>query len=106
MISDYFIPGFKIKRLTNTGDGGGSNAQTFSNVATISGRMRPLSGSEMMRNERMNYVTTHRFYCAFTNVISATSRIEDTNGLTYEVKLIINPMNLNEHLQVDCELKQ
>lgn len=106
MISDYFIPGYKIKSLIETGDGGGSLVKTYSSGIDIAGRMRPLSGNEMMKNERMNYITTHRFYCSFTDAISATSKIVDPSGLEYEVKLIINPMNFNEHLQIDCELKQ
>jgi SPP1 family predicted phage head-tail adaptor len=107
MINNYFKPGFKVQSSINANKGGGSYSPSYSSdVATISGRMRQLSGSEMMKNERMNYITTHRFYCVFTKVIDATSRIVDKAGLIYDVKLVTNPMNMNRHLEVDCELKQ
>lgn len=103
MIQDYFLPGFEIKRATQTSNGG-IVEESYSTIATVEGRMRPLSGSEIMRNEKNNYITTHRFYC---NVIDLNENdVICKDGKTYEVKLKVNPMEMNEFLQVDCECKE
>lgn len=106
MISNYFTPGYKIKTASNTPDGGGGIVVSYSIAATIPGRMRMLNGNEIIQNEKKSLVTTHRFYCDYTNVITATSKIEAPDGSIYEVKLINNPMEFNEFLQIDCELKR
>lgn len=102
MIQDYFIPGFEIKRATETSNGG-IVEQSYLTIATVYGRMRPLSGTEIYRNEKNNYITTHRFYC---NVIDIeNSDLISKDGKTYEVKLKVNPMEMSEFLQLDCECK-
>jgi hypothetical protein len=105
MIDDYFINGWEVQRPT-TSNVGGIATDTYSKVLTIPGRMRPLSGGEIFQNERNGYKTTHRFYCGIY-VIENTDRIHDTvHDLTYDIQLIRNPMEMNDHLEIDVLLEQ
>lgn len=100
MIEDYFTPGWEIQRPT-TQNVGGIAKDTYSTVATIDGRMRPLTGNEIFQNEKNNYKTTHRFYCGIHD-IKSDDRIHDSVlNLTYEVELIKNPMSMDDHLEID-----
>lgn len=97
MIDDYFTPGWEIQRPT-TQNVGGIAKDTYALIATISGRMRPLSGGEIYQNEKNGYKTTHRFYCGIHDIQSSDRIISDK---TYEVELIRNPMSMDDHLEVD-----
>jgi len=100
MISDLFIPGFVIKRRTESTVNGNLTA-SYATVATISGRIRLLSGDEKITNEKENWTTTHRFYCDASNTLNRGDVIVK-DGKTYDIKVIDNPHELDEFLQVDC----
>lgn len=104
MIDKYYGEGFKIKRQSLQDDGGGVSVPVFTDVMDVSGRLRPLTGNEILANERIGLRTTHRFYCDVISVIP-TDRIYDSNSSSsYDIKFIKNPMSMNHHLEIDCEL--
>lgn len=102
MLVDYFTSSCAIKRPTTTNVGG--IAQTsYTTIATVMGKIRQLNGREIYQNEKQNEVTTHRVYLPIIDVkYNDVLTIEDNN---YKVKIVNNPMGMNEFLQVDCEKK-
>lgn len=103
-IDSYYISGFIIKRPVETNDGGGVMVLSFSDLLTTSGRMRPLTGNEILANEALGLKTSHRFYCPVIDV-NEKDRIYDSNkNKTYEIKFVKNPMEMDDHLEIDCEL--
>jgi len=103
MISDLYLSGFTILRPTVT-KAGGIATEVLTTVATVAGRMRPLSGNEMLQNEKLNYVTTHRFYC--NRITIRPDDIISKDGNNFNVRLIRNVMEMNSHLEIDCKLKE
>jgi head-tail adaptor len=104
MIEDYYRSAYTIMRPINTVDSGGSPIETFSDLISISGRMRPLNGSEILTNEKIGIKTSHRFYCGVIDVVEADRIYDGLNLKTYEIKFIKNPLEMNDHLEIDCEL--
>ena len=103
-IENFYKSGYTIKRPITTIDSGGSPIETFSDFITASGRMRPLTGNEILANEKLGLVTSHRFYCAVIDA-EEKDRIYDSNtGNTYEVKFVKDPMEMRHHLEIDCKL--
>ncbi len=102
-IDSYYKPGFTIKRPVRTVDSGGSPVETFSDFLTTSGRMRPLTGTEILANEKLGLVTSHRFYCAVIDVEEKDKIYNSNTGNTYEVKFVKNPMEMGDHLEIDCK---
>lgn len=102
---DSFIPGYVIKRPTVSNEDG-ILKETDVVVALVSGRMRPLSGNEMIKNEKMGYTTTHRFYCDVVEIQPMDSIYDSVKNITYAIKLIVNPMEMNEFLQIECEYRE
>ena len=102
-IESYYKSGYTIKRVTNVPDGAGAYTEQLADVVSTYGRLRPLSGNEILANEKLNYRTTHRFYCPVIDV-KPEDKIYDSNSEKfYEVKFIKNPMEMDSHLEVDCE---
>lgn len=106
MISDYYIPGFQIQNISRAPDDVGGFTTSYQTAGTIYGRICPLSGNEILKNEKINVITTHRFYCGYNTLVTTSSKIVAPDGRAFEVKLIVDPMELHEFLQIDCELKQ
>lgn len=103
-VESYYKSGYMIKRAVNTNDGGGVVIQTFSDLVATYGRMRALTGTEILANEKLGLVTSHRFYCPVIDV-EEKDRIYDSNkSKTYEIKFVKNPMEMDSHLEIDCEL--
>lgn len=102
-IDSYYKSGFTIKRVTNVDDGAGSYTEQLSDLVSTNGRMRPLNGNEILANEKLNYRTTHRFYCPVTDIKPDDKIYDTTSEKYYEVKSIKNPMEMDSHLEVDCE---
>lgn len=102
-IADQYKPGYKIKRPAYS-NVNGIATETFSDLSDISGRMRPLTGNEVLANERLGKKTSHRFYCDVTDVEERDRIYDSNNNLTYDIKFVKNPMEMNHHLEIDCEL--
>lgn len=102
-IDSYYKSGFTIKRVTNVNDGAGSYTKLLSDLIATYGRMRPLSGTEILANEKLGVITTHRFYCPIISVRPDDKIYDSNSDKFYEIKFIKNPMEMNDHLEVDCE---
>lgn len=104
MIEDYYIDDFKVKRQTLQNDGGGVFTPVFTDYSNVKGRLRPLTGNEILANDRIGLKTTHRFYCDVINVIVTDRIFDSVSSSSYDIKFIKNPMQMNHHLEIDCEL--
>ncbi len=102
MISAHYDREFEIKRPVTTSNGGLVSV-VYQTIATIRGKLRPLSGNERHYNEKNNYETTHRLYCDVMDIRAEDKIIDLTNGRVYDVKYIKNPMELDRYLMVDCK---
>lgn len=102
-IDTYYKSGFTIKRPIPSVDSGGSPVETFSDFLTTSGRMRPLTGTEILANEKLGLVTSHRFYCPVIDVEEKDRIYNSTTENTYEVKFVKDPMEMGDHLEIDCK---
>lgn len=102
-IDSYYKSGFTVKRVTNVDDGAGSFTEQLSDLVSTYGKMRPLSGNEILANDKLNYRTTHRFYCPVIDIKPEDKIYDSTSEKYYEVKSIKNPMEMNVHLEIDCE---
>ena len=107
MIEDYYISDGFVTKRPSTINSGGIATVTLTDVSEISGRMRDLSGYEVVTNEKKGYTTTHRFYCAASVDINEKDILYDSNNdKYYEVSVVRNPMQMDKHLEVDCEFKK
>lgn len=103
-IDSYYKSGYMIQRPVSTVDAGGAPIESFSDLTSTYGRLRPLSGNEILANEALGLKTSHRFYCPVLDVVEK-DRIYDSNkSKTYEIKFVKNPMEMDSHLEIDCEL--
>lgn len=104
MIDATFKEGYKIQRPTTTNNNG-LVEKTYTDVATISCRVRQLSGNEAIAAEKMGYTANYRIYCLATDV-EEQDRIIGLNDEIYEVKNVNNVMDMGQLFHVDCELKK
>jgi len=102
-ISDFYNSLFDVMRSTTIESGYGGTKLSWGKSATVSGRLRPLSGDERMRADKMSLYSTHKLY-TYVADITQSDRIIDVAGNTYEVKYIKNPMNMDNHFEIDLEL--
>ena len=72
---------------------------------TIKGRLRKLSGNEIVRSDQLQSIGTHRLYCYPADIVKETDRIV-FNGKNYEIIDVNNVMNFDDLLQIECEEQQ
>lgn len=100
-IESYYVGGYEIHRATKSVDAGGSVTESLSKQSDIVGRMRPLSGDEILANEKLGLITSHRFYCPVTDLKYGDYILDTVKSQLYEVKFVKNPMEMDDHLEVD-----
>lgn len=105
-IETYWVSGFEIKRVTKVDDNAGSYTEQLSKVSDTVGRLRPLSGNEILANEKLNLITSHRFYCPVIDVNEGDYIYDTVKPRLFEVKYVRNPMDMDEHLEIDCLFKK
>jgi len=105
MIRSLYKSGYRIERPAFTNEAG-IEKKTYSEVTTISGRMRPLTGNEILANDKLGLKTTDRFYCDIVDIKEEDRIIDLNSGKIFEVKHPKNPMGMNHHLEVDCEFNR
>ena len=64
-----------LQREARTADGGGGFARTWSTYATVWGEVRPLSGTERLRAERLENPVTYRVRIRHRDDVDAADRI-------------------------------
>lgn len=105
-IESYLVTGYEIYRPTNLDDGAGSSTEQLIKLADTTGRMRPLTGDEILANEKLNLITSHRFYCPVQEIQNGDYIKDTVKDQLYDVKFVKNPMEMDDHLEVDCKIKE
>lgn len=105
-IESYFRPGFDVKRVIKVDDTAGSWTEELSKVSDLNGRLRPLTGTEILANEKLSLITSHRFYCPVADVVEGDYIYDTVKEKLYEVKFVKNPMEMDDHLEIDCLFKK
>lgn len=86
-------------------DGGGGQGDPWASpvtVATVWGRVEPLSGSEGLRAMQLEDRVTHRVTIRYRKGITASQRIKFDSRL-FNIRAVINVGERNRWLQLLCE---
>lgn len=100
-IEEYFID-IVVQRSNPGSDTWGNPVQVWSDHLIIKGRMRKLNGREQYAAKKDTEFASYRLYCRPAN-IQKNDRIV-LNDKNYEVKAVNNVMEMDELMQVECEL--
>lgn len=84
MISDYYTDQVTVYRLAESNDAGVIERRFTETAIVFTGRLRQLTGREIMENEKMTYKSTHRLYCDTGLDVRETDRVK-IDGKFYEV---------------------
>lgn len=98
-IEKYYKPGIEVKRNNPTPNGIGGWVDSYELHLEIVGRIRPLSGSELEIADKLTVRSTHRLYCAVCDIKEADRVYYD--GRIYNVQIVMNMMDMDNHLQID-----
>lgn len=105
VIEDYYNQALELHRVTKMNLGGGSFKDQFTKVNNIKGRLRPLSGNERYIDHQKQKEVNYRFYCDYDpNIDEKDILIDPTNNNSFEISFIKNPMQMNQHLEIDLIL--
>ena len=101
-IEHFYKPGIVIMRNDPIKNGIGGRKDYFEPHLDISGLIRPLSGSEVQAADKLTLKANYRMYCGVVD-IKETDKVywEDKE---YDVIFVSNPMDMDNHLQVDLLL--
>jgi len=105
VIEDYFNDVVELHSITKVNLGGGSFKEQSAKVKDIKGRLRPLSGSERYIDHQKQKEVNYRFYCGYDpSIDEKDSLIDQVNNNSFEISFIKNPMQMNQHLEIDLIL--
>ena len=94
------IETFYPQVLTTTDDGFGGVSTTLTDGTAFKGRLSRISSAERVGNDKVSLESTHKLFCNY-QVISPTSRIRNDDSTRYfNIKGIIDPSNLHDHLEL------
>lgn len=105
VIDDYYNQVLELHRVTKVNLGGGSFKDQSAKVKDVKGRLRPLSGSERYMDHQKQKEVNYRFYCGYDSSIDEKDiLIDPANDNSFEISFIKNPMQMNQHLEIDLIL--
>ena len=102
-IERFFEDGITYKVPTITRDAAGGNIETLGAAVALRGRIRPMTGNEVLAAEKLNTISSHVVYCLPEANLTVTCHVY-YGGDHYLVKYIKNPMNYSRHWEVLLEL--
>jgi SPP1 family predicted phage head-tail adaptor len=89
------------KKTGFTKNGLGESVPKWENMITLKGFLDLSNGDSKHTCDTKFQDSTHIFVCDYTPIDRKTDDKRLTvNGAVYEIKLIDNPMELNEHLEI------
>lgn len=97
-ISSLYNQSFTVYNPTFSTDHG-SLTRTLGSGSTVSGRVRKLNGNEIFEYGKEKEKSTHMFYCAKSNTVSATSIVKYGYDY-YKVVDVDNPHEMDRFYQV------
>ena len=102
-IESFYNQEFQIMRYTMTSSGYGGVQGAWSEHLKVIGRLRPMTADERLRADKVSLDSTHRLYTSIADIVSK-DRVIDVYGNNYAIKGLKNPMNMDNHLEIDLEL--
>jgi len=103
-IQRWFTEEWQVWRLTVADDSWGNPVETWTSSHLVEGRFRPLSGERKLSADKQTEFADAKFYCATDADIITGDRLVG-NGQTYDVKIPIDLMSMDEFLQVELKLR-
>ncbi|MEW6506395.1 MAG: phage head closure protein [Bacteroidota bacterium] len=105
VIEDYYNQVLELHRVTKVNLGGGSFKDQSAKVKNVKGRLRPLNGSERYIDHQKQKEVNYRLYCGYDSSIDEKDiLIDPANDNSFEISFIKNPMQMNQHLEIDLIL--
>lgn len=100
-ISNYILrETFYPISKTETDDGMGGRTISETIGTSFRGRLSSLTENEQMSNNKLTSEATHKLFCNYIT-IDPTYRITDSaSSRRFEIKGIVNPSNMNHHLEL------
>jgi head-tail adaptor len=102
-IESFFTTGITYKVPTETRDAAGGVIETLGSAVSLLGRIRPMTGSEVLASDKLNIISTHILYCLPESGLTVKCRVYYGSD-TYLVKFIKNPMTYDKYWMVNLEL--
>lgn len=86
--------------LTNTDDGYGGITPSLTDGTAFRGRYSTLSAEEQVNEDKVTVMRTGKIYCN-SITLGESSRIRNADDTKhYEIKGILNPSNMSDHLEI------
>ncbi len=108
MISDLYISGWKVKRLSQVKVSGVFKPTYVAHLSDISVHKRQLNAREVLQNAKLEVTANWRMYADALESdggdrdITEKDIMIDPDGKAYDIQRINNPHGLNHHLEIDC----
>ncbi len=103
-IDRFFSTGITYKVATVARSQAGGELVTYDGDAvTLSGRIRPMNGNELLASAKMNIASTHILYCHPEANLNVKSKVY-LAGKEYNVKYIKDPMTYAVYWAVSLEI--
>lgn len=102
-IESFFTTGITYKVPTETRGGMGGVIETLGSAVSLLGRIRPMSGNEILASDKLNIISTHILYCLPEANLTVKCKVY-FGSETYQVKFIKNPMTYDRYWAVNLEL--
>ncbi len=98
--SGLLIDTFYPQTLTETADSQGGVTSAWADGTAFRGRLSSLPIDERMSQDKQTVFASHKLYCN-NQTINETYRIRNSDSTRYfQVKGVVNPSNLNDHLEI------
>lgn len=105
LIEALFNHTVTISRRDRIADGQGGYQIVYADVASVKGRLCPISSTERDMADREHREISHMLYVLHGTNIARGDQIE-VDGLTLDVMAVREPSRAGYHLEVDCLERQ
>ena len=101
MISHFLNETWEHWQYGTATDAWGGTTTGWTKQDDIEGRMRPLSGDHIIRDNSDTVVMSAKFYIAATESVEVGDQLR--NGDTYEITAVVDPMSMGRFKQVEAK---
>jgi SPP1 family predicted phage head-tail adaptor len=91
-----------IERKQSASDGMGGQVVQWVALATVRGKVAPLSGREALQAMQLQASITHRIYVRYRSDLSAADRLI-LRGKPLQIRAVLNMEMRNQWLELSCD---
>lgn len=95
----------QIQTLSLVSDGQGGSVETWSELATVWGKLEPASTTERLYANQIEYQRSHKAVIRYRNDVTQTMRIVFENRY-FQIKSVHSPDERNAYLFLDLQENQ